>query len=473
MGIPLEIERFIHDYLKEIQEHNIAIFAGAGLSIGSGAVDWTGLLRDFAEELKLDVEQETDLVTLTQYYLNHHGQNRSSINRRLLQEFHHGLHPNENHRILARLPIPTYWTTNYDKLIEMALTEAGKVVDPKYSVQQLAGTVPGRDVTVYKMHGDVDLPHETILSKDEYERYHTTHGPFLNALTGDLTGKTFLFIGFSFTDPNLDFVLSRIRIAFKKDQRHHYCIFREVKKKSGETDASFVYRQIKQEHAIKDLQRFNIRVLLVKEYEEVTEILAELERRFKHRTVCISGSAATYEPYPAPDAQGFISQLTRELVKRDYKIVSGFGFGVGSHVINGALEEVYLNKGKTLKDQLLLRPFPTGAGGDNYDRYREDMLAYAGIAIFLFGNKEDTGAVVSADGMRKEFEIAERNGMLMLPVGCTGYMAKELWERIWRDYDRYFPDGAHKLVFKELGEPGLDLNKAAALILSILTPPKK
>ena len=30
-----------------------------------------------------------------------------------------------------------------------------------------------------------------------------THQPFENALTGELTTKTFLFLGFSFTDPNL------------------------------------------------------------------------------------------------------------------------------------------------------------------------------------------------------------------------------------------------------------------------------
>lgn len=29
----------------------------------------------------------------------------------------------ENHRIIARLPISTYWTTNYDSLIEDALIE--------------------------------------------------------------------------------------------------------------------------------------------------------------------------------------------------------------------------------------------------------------------------------------------------------------------------------------------------------------
>jgi len=58
-------------------------------------------------------------------------------------------------------------------------------------------------------------PDDAIISKDQYEKYFQTHGAFINTLSGDLVSKTFLFIGFSFTDPNLDYILSRIRITFK------------------------------------------------------------------------------------------------------------------------------------------------------------------------------------------------------------------------------------------------------------------
>jgi hypothetical protein len=57
--------------------------------------------------------------------------------------------PTLNHRILARLPIGTYWTTNYDKLIEKALEEGKKVPDVKYALKQLSVTRPDRDVVVY------------------------------------------------------------------------------------------------------------------------------------------------------------------------------------------------------------------------------------------------------------------------------------------------------------------------------------
>jgi NAD-dependent SIR2 family protein deacetylase len=40
-----ETTRFIDDYLAEIEAGNAAIFAGAGLSIPAGFVDWRDLLR--------------------------------------------------------------------------------------------------------------------------------------------------------------------------------------------------------------------------------------------------------------------------------------------------------------------------------------------------------------------------------------------------------------------------------------------
>ncbi|MCL7708227.1 SIR2 family protein, partial [Enterobacter kobei] len=82
--------------------------------------------------------------------------NRGKLNQLLINKLAKDVEISENHKILARLPISTYWTTNYDKLIEKSLTEAGKIADIKYRVKQLSFTKRGRDAVVYKMHGDID-----------------------------------------------------------------------------------------------------------------------------------------------------------------------------------------------------------------------------------------------------------------------------------------------------------------------------
>lgn len=51
--------------------------------------------------------------------------------------------------------------TNYDKLIEKALENNGKICDIKTCCANLTTTLKGRNVVVYKMHGDVD--HQKML----------------------------------------------------------------------------------------------------------------------------------------------------------------------------------------------------------------------------------------------------------------------------------------------------------------------
>src|SRR5260370_19635412 len=222
---------FIREYTRELHNKNAAVFAGAGLSMASGYVDWKGLLNEIILDLGLDPDREHDLVTLAQYHCNQAGGSKTRLTQAIFNHFAPTRTPTPNHRILARLPIHTYWTTNYDKLIEKALEEAKKVPDVKYALKQLSVTRPDRDVVVYKMHGDIDNPADAIISKDDYEAYPLKMGAFVSALRGDLVEKTFLFLGFSFTDPNIDYILSHLRVQYEQNQRHHYCLHRKVSNK--------------------------------------------------------------------------------------------------------------------------------------------------------------------------------------------------------------------------------------------------
>ena len=60
----------IKKYCEALENGRAAIFAGAGLSVGAGFVDWKGLLKDVAEELNIQLRSYTNLVDLAQYYVN-------------------------------------------------------------------------------------------------------------------------------------------------------------------------------------------------------------------------------------------------------------------------------------------------------------------------------------------------------------------------------------------------------------------
>ena len=67
----IAIKSFVTKYVKSLKEGNAAIFAGAGLSVGAGYVNWKNLLKDLAEEIELDIDKEEhDLVGVAQYYCN-------------------------------------------------------------------------------------------------------------------------------------------------------------------------------------------------------------------------------------------------------------------------------------------------------------------------------------------------------------------------------------------------------------------
>lgn len=474
-GLSAELKTFARLFAKEIAEQNAAVFVGAGASRPAGFVDWRELLRSTADVLGLDVDRETNLVALAQYYCNERCGQRAGLTRVLLDEFTRGAEPTDNHRILARLPITTYWTTNYDKLIEHSLEQAGKRPDVKYTVPQLAFTKPARDAVVYKMHGDIDHPSSAVLIKDDYERYHLTRHPFITALTGDLVSKTFLFLGFSFTDPNLDYVFSRIRATYDENLRTHYCFMKRLFPQEFAGDAAeFEYRTRQQHYFMKDLQRFNIETLLVDSYADITRVLERIERHYVSRSVLISGAAHEWgEKWSAERAREFVCGLSRSLVDKEYRLVSGFGESVGASVITGALEHIYAAKRGKMEDQLVLRPFPhQPIGGLSWQatmtRYRQDMVAYAGATVFLFGNKLQDGDVVPSGGVEQEFEISHANGLAVIPVGATGYMAKTLWDRVIRDVETYFPRRTDDFrpLLQTLGDTDANID---SLILAILT----
>ena len=452
-----DISLFIDRYVKEIQNYTAAMFIGAGFSMNAGYVDWKSLLSGIAEDLGLDIEKETDLVSLAQYNYNENGQNRGVINHALFEEFTKEKDLDENHRILARLPISTFRTTNYDSLIEEALRDARKTVDVKHCNSQLSLTVPHRDAIVYKMHGDKSNPNEAILIKDDYEQYYQKHAQFITSLSGDLISKTFLFIGFSFSDPNLDYILSRIRIDYKENNRQHYAIMRNVSKNDYESEADYDYAKRKQELFMGDLKRYSIKPLMIDDYSEITDILKEINRRLNHNNVFVSGSAYEYSEYSEDEkaATDFIQSLSQRLIQKGFNIISGFGLGVGSAVIYGALQEIYMKNQRINDERLLLRPFPQGEDYKAmWKEYREDMISRAGVSIFIFGNKYDAEneSTVLAGGMKQEFEMATEQHNLIVPVGCTGYMAHKIWEEIHEDLSKYYTnvDDELTVAFKKL-----------------------
>ena len=235
--------------------------------------------------------------------------------------------------ILAHLPIDTYWTTNYDTIIEDELKKAGKTVEIKRDSENFAVEISNADVTVFKMHGDIEYPSRAVLTKDDYESYNQTRQVFSTALQGDLVKKTFLFIGCSMTDPNMKYILSRLRLLLQDNQRTHYCLLQKILEKNYRKDgilnaSEYEYACNKRSLEIRDLHRYGIDVVEYNEHDDVTQILREIQQCHQLTNVYLSGSASVYGEEWKGNAHTLLKEITSMCFKNGYKITTGYGLSL-------------------------------------------------------------------------------------------------------------------------------------------------
>ena len=437
----VSVAEFEKEYIKAIQDGTAAIFAGAGIGKESGYVNWKDLLRDFAESINLDVEKENDLIEVAQFYKNEKG-NRHDINDKILNEFMSKTNNTKTVDNLARLPISCYWTTNYDHLLEDALKRQGRNADVKITPDSLSVSLRSDSVTVYKMHGDCLDPSRCVLTKDDYETYNEDRNLFSIALQGQLVTNTFLFIGFSFDDPNLKYILSRIRVLIGENVRNHYCFFEKVSRKEKQKKKDFEYLKNKQELKIHDLQRYGIQAVMLDDYSQIPDILERIRLKAKTNNIFISGAAHIYGNKWEKLGINLISLMSQFFYDHKYKIVTGHARGVGSYIISTILENVQKNKSE-LDSHILIRAFPyEDKSNSNYDiikkNYRENIAETTGIAIFIFGNKlDDNGKIVHSEGMWDEYEIALEHNLYIIPVGSTGFMSKKIFDDVYEKRQQF------------------------------------
>ncbi len=211
-----------------------------------------------------------------------------------------------------------------------------------------------------------------------------------------------------------------------------YNITKKIKRENYTEDEEFNYDRIKQELFINDLKkRYNIFTHLVDSYDQITSVLEDLYKRYRKRTIFISGSAETYAPLEKEEAQKLINNLSKKLVSKGYNIVNGYGVGVGSYVISGVTDYCYSNENRNISDYLTLMPFPFYSDNkedliETWIKYREEMISKAGMAVFMFGNKKENDKIVLADGMKDEYTISVKNDLDIISLGFTGSMAQEI-----------------------------------------------
>ena len=69
---------------------------------------------------------------------------------------------------------------------------------------------------VVKFHGDFNHPEKMVLTESDYQQRLTLETAMDFRLRSDLLGRGTLFIGFSFTDPNVAYIFRRLNDLFEE-----------------------------------------------------------------------------------------------------------------------------------------------------------------------------------------------------------------------------------------------------------------
>jgi hypothetical protein len=105
-----------------------------------------------------------------------------------------------------------YYTTNYDDFIERALKKSGRnahIVAGEHTIAHDRSVVE-----VVKFHGDFNNPKEMVVSESQYMERMRLESPMDFKLRGDILGRAVLFIGYSFRDPNVNYIFHIVNRLF-------------------------------------------------------------------------------------------------------------------------------------------------------------------------------------------------------------------------------------------------------------------
>lgn len=425
------LNRFLNEYPDALNDGVAAIFVGAGVSMAAGYPSWSELLSDIAEELEIDSKNVHDLAALAQWSIQENG-GATRVRNVIKNEIGPEKPIPETVQIISRLPLRHIWTTNYDRLIERAFASISRPLNPIAGPKDLALRVTPGAALLYKMHGSVDRLDDIVISTDDYELFRSRRGQYLPLFQAHLTSMSMLFIGISFTDPNVRHVLSLIRESFTDAPPEHFAIVRAPQKGDFKTDGEFAARTAQHKLWTKDLKRYGLLAVEVSDYAEIPTLLRQVERRVAARRIWVSGSWPLERGgSESADIHALAEDIGRQIGETGRHLVTGAGLLVGSASLSGFLGALRQGGGWDLERRLIARPFPQPLAGaqpnnEEWAALRLELARQAGIAIFVGGAKLAGDKLQVAQGVEQEFEVAKGAGVFLLPVGASGGAAKKI-----------------------------------------------
>lgn len=235
------------DLVRDIAARRSVLFLGAGVSRnaqneqGVHPREWSDYLEHLASRISderqaAEVRQcikDADLLTaceLARKYLS-----PSTFKTEMLQEFSGNAYRHAKiHDDLSRVDSRIVMTSNFDKLYENRANQLqhNTVIVKSYYDKDVADVFRRQDRVVIKVHGTIDAPDETIFTRSQYALARRDYGHFYQLLRGLFVTHTFVFLGASMRDPDMQLLLEDHAYRFE-GARPHYMAMPENSARTG------------------------------------------------------------------------------------------------------------------------------------------------------------------------------------------------------------------------------------------------
>lgn len=211
----------VADALNEFFETSAdpVLFTGAGVSMLAGLPDWKGLLAQMAESVRaadaLTAHQITQCIAkgkLTKaadyFWLCDEvlEGDKSSTLKSIFGSFN-----SSSLKPLASLPFKSVLTTNFDRSINDAIAAAKghTPIDYRLGDASFSAAIWETELYVARIHGCAEIPRKMILSESQFDKL-LNDDKYIELLSQTFLRKNVLFLGFSFYDPAIKYVLEQI-----------------------------------------------------------------------------------------------------------------------------------------------------------------------------------------------------------------------------------------------------------------------
>lgn len=115
------------------------------------------------------------------------------------------------HKALTAIDWHSIYTTNFDAHIEGALRDAGREVRVLASLHDFQRKNSRGAIDVVKFHGTLEEPKTIVLTEHQYFARMSFEQPVDQRLRADVLSHGFMFLGYSFSDPNIRYIWHRVR----------------------------------------------------------------------------------------------------------------------------------------------------------------------------------------------------------------------------------------------------------------------